>query len=87
MTLTDQSYTFNFIILTWIFSRFRRCLPAAFCINIVFHDCHVPGWLYHTFDELGETSTRNNTALKFLQRSIEIDPNNGQTWYFLGRYE
>jgi len=44
------------------------------------------GWLYHTVSDLCDESTRTQTALQYLQRSIEIDPNNGQTWYFLGRY-
>ncbi|XP_076805994.1 histone demethylase UTY-like [Clavelina lepadiformis] len=44
------------------------------------------GWMYHTVEDFGDISLRSATALQFLQRSIEIDPNNGQTWYFLGRY-
>uniref|UniRef100_A0A6F9DWN5 [histone H3]-trimethyl-L-lysine(27) demethylase n=1 Tax=Phallusia mammillata TaxID=59560 RepID=A0A6F9DWN5_9ASCI len=44
------------------------------------------GWMFHTVEEFGDLSNRSATALQFLQRSIEIDPNNGQTWYFLGRY-
>lgn len=41
------------------------------------------GWIYHTSDALTRNSPK---ALDLLQRSIEIDPNNGQTWYLLGRY-
>uniref|UniRef100_F6TF50 [histone H3]-trimethyl-L-lysine(27) demethylase n=1 Tax=Ciona intestinalis TaxID=7719 RepID=F6TF50_CIOIN len=44
------------------------------------------GWMHHTVEVFGDATTRAETALQFLQRSIEIDRNNGQTWYFLGRY-
>lgn len=44
------------------------------------------GWLYHTVEGLGDLQVRSQKALDLLQRSIEIDPNNGQTWYLLGRY-
>ena len=44
------------------------------------------GWLYHTVEDFLEDPTvRSTTALQYLQRSIEIDANNGRTWYFLGR--
>uniref|UniRef100_H2YC58 Lysine-specific demethylase 6B n=1 Tax=Ciona savignyi TaxID=51511 RepID=H2YC58_CIOSA len=44
------------------------------------------GWIHHTVESFGDAASRSATALQFLQRSIEIDRNNGQTWYFLGRY-
>ncbi|XP_055327877.1 lysine-specific demethylase 6A-like isoform X2 [Paramacrobiotus metropolitanus] len=43
------------------------------------------GWMFHTVEEFGERNTRENLAIKCLQKSLEHDPNNGQTWYFMGR--
>jgi len=49
--------------------------------------CRQLGWLYHTIEDLLEDpAVRSTTALQYLQRSIEIDANNGRTWYFLGRF-
>ncbi|XP_071838895.1 histone demethylase UTY-like isoform X3 [Apostichopus japonicus] len=43
------------------------------------------GWLHHTSEQVGDKTTRENQAIQCLHRSLEIDPNSGQTWYFLGR--
>jgi len=39
------------------------------------------GWLYHHNPQFGN----QDVAINFLTRSIEADPNDGQTWYLLGR--
>lgn len=43
------------------------------------------GWLYHTVDQFGEKGQRETLAIQTLQKSIEADNSNGQTWYLLGR--
>ena len=43
------------------------------------------GWLYHTIESLGDKGTREQKAVHHLQKSIDVDNSNGQTWYLLGR--
>ena len=43
------------------------------------------GWLYHTIESLGDKPTREQKAVHHLQKSIDVDNTNGQTWYLLGR--
>uniref|UniRef100_A0A670I0Z2 [histone H3]-trimethyl-L-lysine(27) demethylase n=1 Tax=Podarcis muralis TaxID=64176 RepID=A0A670I0Z2_PODMU len=43
------------------------------------------GWMHHTVDQLGDKATKENYAIQCLQKSLEADPNSGQSWYFLGR--
>ncbi|KAJ1119121.1 hypothetical protein NDU88_007307 [Pleurodeles waltl] len=43
------------------------------------------GWMHHTVDQLGEKVTKESYAIQYLQKSLEADPNSGQSWYFLGR--
>ncbi|XP_072282929.1 lysine-specific demethylase 6A isoform X3 [Pyxicephalus adspersus] len=43
------------------------------------------GWMHHTIDQLGDKVTKANYAIQYLQKSLEADPNSGQSWYFLGR--
>ncbi|XP_040279748.1 lysine-specific demethylase 6A isoform X2 [Bufo bufo] len=43
------------------------------------------GWMHHTVDQLGDKATKASYAIQYLQRSLEADPNSGQSWYFLGR--
>ncbi|KAL6115417.1 kdm6a [Pungitius sinensis] len=43
------------------------------------------GWMHHTVEQLGERASRDGYAIQCLQKSLEADPNSGQTWYFLGR--
>ncbi|XP_016074006.1 PREDICTED: lysine-specific demethylase 6A isoform X8 [Miniopterus natalensis] len=43
------------------------------------------GWMHHTIDLLGDKATKENYAIQYLQKSLEADPNSGQSWYFLGR--
>ncbi|XP_041357798.1 histone demethylase UTY-like isoform X2 [Gigantopelta aegis] len=43
------------------------------------------GWLYHTTNQLGDKQIREARAVQFLQKSLELDASNGQTWYLLGR--
>jgi len=45
-----------------------------------------PGWMHHTVEQLGDKAGRDSYAIQCLQKSLEADPNSGQTWYFLGRY-
>ncbi|XP_033096084.1 histone demethylase UTY-like isoform X2 [Anneissia japonica] len=41
--------------------------------------------MHHTCDELGDKSFRESQAIELLQKSLESDPNSGQSWYLLGR--
>ncbi|XP_061483488.1 lysine-specific demethylase 6A isoform X5 [Rhineura floridana] len=43
------------------------------------------GWMHHIVDQLGDKATKENYAIQCLQKSLEADPNSGQSWYFLGR--
>uniref|UniRef100_A0A3B4Y1U2 [histone H3]-trimethyl-L-lysine(27) demethylase n=1 Tax=Seriola lalandi dorsalis TaxID=1841481 RepID=A0A3B4Y1U2_SERLL len=43
------------------------------------------GWMHHTVEQLGDKATRDSYAIQCLQKSLEADPNSGQSWYFLGR--
>ncbi|XP_043928308.1 lysine-specific demethylase 6A [Protopterus annectens] len=43
------------------------------------------GWMHHTVEQLGEKTTKENYAIQCLLKSLEADPNSGQSWYFLGR--
>uniref|UniRef100_A0AAJ7UES0 [histone H3]-trimethyl-L-lysine(27) demethylase n=1 Tax=Petromyzon marinus TaxID=7757 RepID=A0AAJ7UES0_PETMA len=43
------------------------------------------GWMHHTAEQLGEKSQRESCAIQCLQKSLEVDPNSGQSWYYLGR--
>lgn len=42
--------------------------------------------MHHTVEQLGERTSRESYAIQCLQKSLEADPNSGQSWYFLGRY-
>lgn len=42
------------------------------------------GWMHHTVDLLGDKATKESYAIQYLQKSLEADPNSGQSWYFLG---
>lgn len=41
--------------------------------------------MHHTIDLLGDKAAKENCAIQYLQKSLEADPNSGQSWYFLGR--
>ncbi|XP_073885547.1 lysine-specific demethylase 6A isoform X26 [Macaca fascicularis] len=41
--------------------------------------------MHHTVDLLGDKATKESYAIQYLQKSLEADPNSGQSWYFLGR--
>ncbi|XP_044767939.1 lysine-specific demethylase 6A isoform X2 [Neomonachus schauinslandi] len=43
------------------------------------------GWMHHNVDLLGDKATKESYAIQYLQKSLEADPNSGQSWYFLGR--
>ncbi|XP_069429675.1 lysine-specific demethylase 6A-like isoform X1 [Ovis canadensis] len=43
------------------------------------------GWMHHNVDLLGDQATKESCAIQYLQKSLEADPNSGQSWYFLGR--
>ncbi|CAK6962517.1 lysine-specific demethylase 6A-like [Scomber scombrus] len=43
------------------------------------------GWMHHTVEQLGDRANRDSYAIQCLQKSLEADPNSGQSWYFLGR--
>lgn len=42
--------------------------------------------MHHTVEQLGDRASRDSYAIQCLQKSLEADPNSGQSWYFLGRY-
>lgn len=42
--------------------------------------------MHHTVEQLGDRTNRDSYAIQCLQKSLEADPNSGQSWYFLGRY-
>ncbi|XP_039698370.1 histone demethylase UTY-like isoform X4 [Pteropus medius] len=41
--------------------------------------------MHHNVDLLGDKATKETYAIQYLQKSLEADPNSGQSWYFLGR--
>ncbi|XP_052004146.1 lysine-specific demethylase 6A-like isoform X3 [Xyrauchen texanus] len=43
------------------------------------------GWMHHMVEQLGDKANKNSYAIQCLQKSLEADPNSGQSWYFLGR--
>ncbi|XP_072539931.1 lysine (K)-specific demethylase 6A, like isoform X2 [Salminus brasiliensis] len=43
------------------------------------------GWMHHTVEQLGDRANKYSYAIQCLQKSLEADPNSGQSWYFLGR--
>jgi len=43
------------------------------------------GWMHHTVEQLGDKDTKDSYAIQCLQKSLEADPNSGQSWYLLGR--
>uniref|UniRef100_A0A8C9DUC9 [histone H3]-trimethyl-L-lysine(27) demethylase n=1 Tax=Prolemur simus TaxID=1328070 RepID=A0A8C9DUC9_PROSS len=43
------------------------------------------GWMHHNMDLVGDKATQESYAIQYLQKSLETDPNSGQSWYFLGR--
>ncbi|XP_011672931.2 lysine-specific demethylase 6A isoform X3 [Strongylocentrotus purpuratus] len=43
------------------------------------------GWLYHSSDQLGDKTSRETLAIQNLLKSLEVEPNSGQSWYLLGR--
>ncbi|XP_058290434.1 histone demethylase UTY isoform X8 [Hylobates moloch] len=43
------------------------------------------GWMHHNMDLVGDKATKESFAIQYLQKSLEADPNSGQSWYFLGR--
>ncbi|XP_063491538.1 histone demethylase UTY isoform X33 [Symphalangus syndactylus] len=42
------------------------------------------GWMHHNMDLVGDNATKESFAIQYLQKSLEADPNSGQSWYFLG---
>ncbi|XP_063100570.1 lysine-specific demethylase 6A-like isoform X11 [Cavia porcellus] len=43
------------------------------------------GWMHHTEDLVEDKAIKESCAIQYLQKSLEMDPNSGQSWYFLGR--
>ncbi|KAM8857771.1 lysine-specific demethylase 6A [Synchiropus picturatus] len=43
------------------------------------------GWMHHMVEQLGDKGAKDSYAIQCLQKSLEADPNSGQSWYFLGR--
>uniref|UniRef100_A0A3P9J8Q9 [histone H3]-trimethyl-L-lysine(27) demethylase n=1 Tax=Oryzias latipes TaxID=8090 RepID=A0A3P9J8Q9_ORYLA len=43
------------------------------------------GWMHHTVEQLGDKGAKDSYAIQCLQKSLEADPNSGQSWYLLGR--
>ncbi|CAB1329059.1 unnamed protein product [Coregonus sp. 'balchen'] len=44
------------------------------------------GWMHHTVEQLGDKGNKGSYAIQCLQKSLEADPNSGQSWYFLGSH-
>lgn len=42
--------------------------------------------MHHTVEQLREKDAKGCYAIQCLQKSLEADPNSGQSWYLLGRY-
>ncbi|XP_031516918.1 histone demethylase UTY isoform X8 [Papio anubis] len=42
------------------------------------------GWMHHNMDIVGDKASKESYAIQYLQKSLEADPNSGQSWYFLG---
>uniref|UniRef100_A0A3Q2DWH4 [histone H3]-trimethyl-L-lysine(27) demethylase n=1 Tax=Cyprinodon variegatus TaxID=28743 RepID=A0A3Q2DWH4_CYPVA len=42
------------------------------------------GWMHHTVEQLREKDAKGCYAIQCLQKSLEADPNSGQSWYLLG---
>uniref|UniRef100_A0A8C0XMU8 [histone H3]-trimethyl-L-lysine(27) demethylase n=1 Tax=Castor canadensis TaxID=51338 RepID=A0A8C0XMU8_CASCN len=43
------------------------------------------GWMHYNMDLVGNKVPKESYAIQYLQKSLEADPNSGQSWYFLGR--
>lgn len=43
------------------------------------------GWLYHNSAKVKGKGEHEQRAIHCLTKSVELDTNNGQTWYMLGR--
>ncbi|XP_012731811.2 lysine-specific demethylase 6A isoform X1 [Fundulus heteroclitus] len=43
------------------------------------------GWMHHTVEQLRDNDAKGCYAIQCLQKSLEADPNSGQSWYLLGR--
>uniref|UniRef100_UPI00358FE961 histone demethylase UTY-like isoform X2 n=1 Tax=Myxine glutinosa TaxID=7769 RepID=UPI00358FE961 len=56
-------------------------LPVAVKANVL----RQLGWMQHSAEQLGDKATRESRAIQCLQRSLEVEPNSGLSWYFLGR--
>ncbi|XP_062040716.1 lysine-specific demethylase 6A-like isoform X3 [Lepus europaeus] len=44
------------------------------------------GWMHHNMDLAEDKVTKESYAIQYLQKSLEADPNSGQSWYFLGSH-
>ena len=56
------------------------CVCVCVCVS-----CVCAGWMHHTVEQLGERAGKESYDIQCLQKSLEADPNSGQSWYFLGR--
>ncbi|KAF7251248.1 Lysine-specific demethylase 6A [Varanus komodoensis] len=68
----------------------RHCIDCGArtvlcCISKTAASKEATSWMHHTVDQLGDKATKENYAIQCLQKSLEADPNSGQSWYFLGR--
>uniref|UniRef100_A0A8C5HQ22 [histone H3]-trimethyl-L-lysine(27) demethylase n=1 Tax=Gouania willdenowi TaxID=441366 RepID=A0A8C5HQ22_GOUWI len=43
------------------------------------------GWMHHTVEPQADKGSKDGYAIQCLQKAVEIDPNSGQSWYYLGR--
>uniref|UniRef100_A0A3Q1FV53 [histone H3]-trimethyl-L-lysine(27) demethylase n=1 Tax=Acanthochromis polyacanthus TaxID=80966 RepID=A0A3Q1FV53_9TELE len=76
-TLSKAETIFPFFIAHLVF-RFRYTVTAVI----------LPLLVLATFGllvQLGDKGTKDSYAIQCLQKSLEADPNSGQSWYFLGR--
>jgi hypothetical protein len=45
----------------------------------------ITGWMHYNMDLVGNKVPKESYAIQYLQKSLEADPNSGESWYFLGR--
>ncbi|XP_028971635.2 lysine-specific demethylase 6A isoform X3 [Esox lucius] len=92
-TLSKAEIRFHIAHLYEIQKRFRAAKEAY---ESLLQTDHLPaqvkattlqhlGWMHHTVEQLGDRGTKDSYAIQCLQKSLEADPNSGQSWYFLGR--
>ncbi|XP_056099491.1 lysine (K)-specific demethylase 6A, like isoform X2 [Rhinichthys klamathensis goyatoka] len=92
-TLSKAEIQFHIAHLYEIQKRYRTAkeayesllLTEALPVQVKAATLQQLGWMHHTVELLGDKANKNSYAIQCLQKSLEADPNSGQSWYFLGR--